>query len=184
MADNLTTQTGTLATIPGSTVIATDQLGTGEHVQFVKIMDGTLDGTTKAAVGANGLKVDGSGVIQPATLKPATSGGLSLYRLLAAATTNANSVKGSAGQLYGWYLYNNAAAAKFVKLYNKATAPTVGTDTPVLTIPLPAGAAANVFSETGLPFATGIAIAITGAVADADTTAVAANDVVVNLFYA
>lgn len=32
---------------------------------------------------------------------------------------------------------NINAAARYLKLYNKASAPTVGTDTPVLTIPLP-----------------------------------------------
>jgi len=54
VADNVPVTPGSGATI------ATDQLATGEHVQFVKLMDGTLDGTSKAAVGANGLKVDGS----------------------------------------------------------------------------------------------------------------------------
>jgi len=53
---------------PGSGAnIATDQLATGEHVQYVKLMDGTLDGTTKAAVGAAGLKVDASGAAVPVT---------------------------------------------------------------------------------------------------------------------
>jgi hypothetical protein len=119
----------------------------------------------------------------PVVTRPVTTGGLTIFRLLAAATTNASSVKGSAGQVYGWYLFNTSAATKYVKLYNKATAPTVGTDTPVMTLPLPAGSAANVYFEDGIAFATGIALAITGAVADADTTAVAANDVIVNLFY-
>jgi hypothetical protein len=118
------------------------------------------------------------------TQKPATSGGLTIYRLLAAATTNAQSVKASAGQLYGYYIYNASTSAKFVKLYNKASAPTVGTDTPVITLPIPAGSAANMDFVEGIAFATGIALAITGVVTDADATAVAANDVVVNLFYA
>ena len=59
MADNVDTQAAVLATVPTATKIATDQLAGGEHVQFVKIMDGTLDGSTKAAVGANGLAVSG-----------------------------------------------------------------------------------------------------------------------------
>jgi hypothetical protein len=46
LPDNLTTST-TVSTIPAATVIATDQLATGEHVQYGKLMDGTLDGTTK-----------------------------------------------------------------------------------------------------------------------------------------
>jgi hypothetical protein len=115
---------------------------------------------------------------------PNTTGGVSVYRLLSAATTNSNNIKSTAGQIYGWYLFNTSAAIKYVKLYNKATAPTVGTDVPIMTFPLPAtdGAVQNP-SGVGIPFATGIGIAITGAPADADTTAVAANDVIVNLFY-
>jgi hypothetical protein len=55
---------------PGSgNVIAADELTDGTlgtvKVQYVKLMDGTIDGTTKAVVNANGLKVDGSGVTQP-----------------------------------------------------------------------------------------------------------------------
>jgi hypothetical protein len=108
---------------------------------------------------------------------PATSGGPSTSRIKSGASTNATSVKGSAGQVYGWYLYNNTSSAKFVKLYNKASSPTVGTDTPLFTIPLPANGGANVEFSLGIPFGTGIAYAITGAIADSDTTSTAADDV-------
>jgi hypothetical protein len=62
MADNVTLP-GTGATI-GCDQVTDGTLGSVQ-VQFVKIMDGTLDGTNKAAVGSNGLLVDGSGVTQP-----------------------------------------------------------------------------------------------------------------------
>lgn len=118
---------------------------------------------------------------------PATSGGLTIYRLLSAATTNGNNIKASAGQLYGFVITNVNAAARFVKLYNKATAPTVGTDTPVMTLVIPGNANGSgmVAAEftSGIAFGTGIGIAITGVVTDADATAVAANEVVVNLLY-
>lgn len=49
MADNLTTQTATPATVPDSTVIGTDEVGvnggTTSHVQFVKVVDGRANGT-------------------------------------------------------------------------------------------------------------------------------------------
>jgi len=54
----------------------------------------------------------------------------------------------------------------------------VGTDTPVRVIPIPAGGGYDSWFPVGFSFATGIAYAITGAVGDSDTTAVAANDVV------
>lgn len=110
--------------------------------------------------------------------------GRQTYRLLSAATTNANVVKGSAGGLYGWYIYNANAAVRYLKLYDKASAPVVGTDTPDMTIPIPPGAAANVAFPFGISFANGIGLAITTGVADSDVAAVAANEIVVNLIYA
>ena len=153
----------------------------------------TVDGTITAnlAAGTNNIgDVDvltiaaGTNAIGNVGIIPRTTGGLSISRVLSAASTNATSAKASAGQVFGWYLYNDNAAERYFKLYNKASAPTVGTDTPVITIPIPAGSAANVFTETGIAFATGIAYAVTTAAADSDTGAVAANEIIINLFYA
>lgn len=58
-ADNVAITAGSGTTIAADEV-ADGTLGTVK-VQYVKIMDGTLDGTTKAAVGSGGLKVDLSG---------------------------------------------------------------------------------------------------------------------------
>lgn len=112
------------------------------------------------------------------------SGGPATTRVKSAATTNATSVKAAAGQVYGWLMYNNTASAKYLKLYNKASAPTVGTDTPFFTISLPANGGHDYSAPMGIPMDTGIAYAITGAITDADTTATAADDVHGMLFYA
>lgn len=114
---------------------------------------------------------------------PTTGGGWSVSRLLSGASTNATSAKASAGIVGGWFLYNANAAVRYLKIYNKASAPTVGSDTPVLTIPIPPGAGANVEWANGINFATGIAYATTTGVADNDTGGVAANEVIVNLLY-
>lgn len=80
MTDNVTFQTATAATPASGTSIAADEVADGTlgtvKVQYVKLMDGTLDGTTKAAVGSAGLKVDGSGATQPVsgTVSAAQSG--------------------------------------------------------------------------------------------------------------
>jgi hypothetical protein len=124
------------------------------------------------------------GDVDIASITTPTSGGYSVSRLLAGASTNATSVKASAGQVFGWYLANAAAYTVFFKLYNKASAPTVGTDTPFMTIPVPAGSAANVEFMRGLAMGTGVAFATTKLVADADTTVLVANDLVINLLYA
>lgn len=118
---------------------------------------------------------------------PATSGGLSISRTLSANNTTGINAKGSAGQVYGFVITNQNAATRYVKLYNKATAPTVGTDTPVMTLAIPGNAngAGMVAAEfvSGIAFGTGIGYGITTGVADADTGAPAANEVIVNLMY-
>lgn len=58
MADNLTTQSATPATVPSASVIATDDVS-GVHFQRVKLVDGTLDSNVGIAGDAtNGLDVD------------------------------------------------------------------------------------------------------------------------------
>lgn len=57
MADNISITAGT------GTNVATDQLGTGEHVQFMKIMDGTLDSTNKLIVDSTGSAKVSTGVV-------------------------------------------------------------------------------------------------------------------------
>lgn len=98
------------------------------------------------------------------------------YNLVSAATTNAAVVKSSAGNLSELTIFNPTAATVYVKLYNKTTAPTVGTDVPVLTIPVAAGAlySSGGFGTVGKRFATGIGIAITANAVATDATAVAA----------
>jgi hypothetical protein len=168
---------------PGSgSAIATDDVG-GVQYQKFKLVDGTADGATPAIVTSDGaLRVAST---------PAADGGLSVgpasgAKLISAATTNATSVKAGGGQIYGWSISNVNAAARFVKLYDKASAPTVGTDVPVMTILVPGattGGQAVYSAPAGIAFPTGIALAITTGVGNADTGAVAANEIVVNLFF-
>lgn len=109
-----------------------------------------------------------------------------LTRLVSAASTNATSVKASAGTVFVVTAFNLNAAIRYLKFYNKASAPTVGTDTPVATFPIPASATGAGFVinlDPGADFATGIALALTTGVADADTGAVAANEIFVHLIY-
>lgn len=108
------------------------------------------------------------------------------FRCLSAASTNATSLKASAGTLYALVATNTNAAVRYLKFYNKATSPTVGTDTPVFTFAIPGNAAGAGFSinlDPGAQFGTGIAYAITTGAADSDTAAVAANEIIVNGVY-
>lgn len=93
------------------------------------------------------------------------------YNGVTTASTNAASVKASAGVLFEVTVSNPTATAAYVKLYNKASAPTVGTDVPVLTIPVAANSTVQYdLGQVGKRFATGIAVATTGAIAANDTT--------------
>ena len=171
MADNFAVTAGS------GTTIAADEVtwaSVAAKMQIVKLgigADGAIDG----------LASDTTPV--PTKLLPQTAGGLSIYRNLDLDETG-QSIKGSAGQLYGGVCYNSNAALRFLKLYNKATAPTVGSDTPVITIPLKPQDATDLGAFlNGVAFSLGIGAGATTAVADADTGAPGANEVVVNLFY-
>lgn len=101
-----------------------------------------------------------------------------IHRLVsAAASVNATLIRAGSGRLYRIRGYNNAAAVRFLKVYDKATAPSQ-TDTPILTLTLKA---AEVFDfdlyDCGLDYSAGLGYRITGTAPDADTTALAAGDV-------
>jgi hypothetical protein len=108
---------------------------------------------------------------------------LSMYHHVADASTNAASIKGSAGYVYGMSVYNAAAYTIFVKLFDVAGVPTPGTDTVARTYAVPPGMARDVAEQGGLVFANGIGIAVTKGMADNDTTAVSPNDCVVDVSY-
>jgi hypothetical protein len=95
-----------------------------------------------------------------------------------AAAVSLVSIKTSAGTLYNVSASNNGAGAAFLKLYNKASAPVVASDVPILILPIAAsGAIDHDFGLIGHRFTTGIAMAITGAMADTDATVLAAGQV-------
>lgn len=89
--------------------------------------------------------------------------------------------------------FNTGTTNMFLKVYNKATAATAS-DTPVLRLALPYNTGTQTFDfgnagdssvveEAGIAFDTGISIRLTGAYADADTTAPTAGDSQINLTY-
>lgn len=117
----------------------------------------------------------------PATASPALAS--VPYSLVGAASTNATSVAAGGRVLHAYDFFNGTASTVYVKLYNKATAPTVGTDTPLLTVGVSAGQGAALPLPRGAGgFPLGLALAVTANPAASDTTAVATG-VIVNLFY-
>lgn len=113
---------------------------------------------------------------------------ISTSRLPASANSNnATVVKASAGDVFTIIGLNATAGVKYLKLYNKATAPAPGTDNALL-MAVFALAASSPFSfqlaASGLYFATGIGFALVTGASDTDNTSVAANDILgLNLLY-
>lgn len=101
-----------------------------------------------------------------------------------AASTNATSVKASAGTLYGVVVSNAGASAAYLKLYNIASAPTPGGTIVNMLIPIPATSVVSVnFGAMGMRYTLGIGYATTTLPADSDATAVAANQMKINISY-
>lgn len=148
----------------------------------VAMMQDVAPAVAGGAVDVNAISSSSNKLIGDVAVSPrATSAGLATVARLvsAAASTNAGTVKTSAGRLYKLHGYNAATAVRFLKLYNKASAPTVGTDVPVATIPLkPSDSFDLDLIPIGQYFPTGIAYALTTGAADADTGALTAADVV------
>lgn len=109
----------------------------------------------------------------------------STYRLLSSgANVAAVNIKATAGTLFAISGENANAAKRYLKIYNKATAPSEA-DTPIRTEVLPAQSTFFFSWPKGYAMATGIGMRITTAAADADTGALTAGDILtLNLDYA
>ncbi len=158
--------------------------GTDPGVQALAVRKATPANLSGTDGDYEPLQVDGGLLWTASGVK--ASGGWTPYKLNSAASTNATSLKGGAGQLGYVTVINTNAAVRYLKFYNKASAPTVGTDTPVQVFPIPgntAGAGLTINFGAGAEFTTGIAFALTTGAADSDTGAVAANEIVVSCGY-
>lgn len=180
MADNVAITAGS------GTTIATDDV-TGVHYQYIKLADGTLnssqvvatgDGTGTASLRVS-LANDTSNKVTPIA---STSGGLSTYHVVSAASTNAANIKASAGQVYGWSIYNTNVNARKVALHNTSGTPTAGASV-FLTITVPGSSNESCMTDIGIPFSSGIGITTVTGAADSDTSTVASNDLIINIFY-
>lgn len=135
-----------------------------------------VSGTVTLAAGANligdvGLQVRASAV-----------GAASIHHIVSAATTNVAQIKATAGRVMGYCLSNTTTTWRYVKLHNVAAA-TAGAGV-VMTIGIPPNSKAQNVTTTGIAFATAISRSIVAGAADADATAIAATDVVGDIFFA
>lgn len=92
-----------------------------------------------------------------------------MYSLTTTASTNAANIRNAKAVLGEVTISNVTETACYVKFYNKSSSPTVGTDIPVLTIPVPANTTVNMAFGLGKAFSTGLSIAVTAGAAATDT---------------
>lgn len=181
MSDNITLPEG------AGTRLATDEI-LGVHVLRAKVQTG-VDGTAvdvsqndPLPVGLVGSLPAGTNTVGAVHVKPATAGGLSIYRNVGLTSTK-RSLKSSPGQVFGWHLANIGASGVFVKFYDTAADPPVGLSTTLATLYVPAGQVVSAEHTNGIAFSNGICIGATTGPAELDDNAPAADTVIVNVFY-
>jgi hypothetical protein len=159
-------------------------VGTQNPIPIAPTGTQTVSGTVTANIGTGSIAA-GTNLIGDVAegVRTTTTNAVSGFHRVATADTNAINVKASAGRLYGWSFYNTTSTAKFLKFHNTAGTPTAGAGV-IRTVGIPPNGNAELFLGVGHFFATGIGISITGAAADADTTALAAGDVVGEVWFA
>lgn len=108
-----------------------------------------------------------------------------IHRLLSAANSdNATLIAGRRGTLKLVQGHNAKAAAVYLKIYDKVSAP-ASTDTPLMTIYLPASTSFVFNYEHGIEAESGLGYRLVTGNADNDATAVAAGDILgLNIGYA
>jgi hypothetical protein len=159
--------------------------GTSEVVPIAAFADETAtDSVDEGDAGAVRMTLDRKLIVAP---QPHAKGGCSIFRSIDLDEGTLEVVKGSPGCVYGMWVSNLATSTRFIKFYD-ATSGTAGTGTPVITIAIPGNSTDDVSGNfgpggVGIEFATGICVGAVTGVADNDTGAPGANEVLVNIFY-
>lgn len=191
---NFTTGPSSAPTMVASVASAADGQGNNRGISDGKL-HGVVAAVKKASIAS--VAADPSLVIAHSPNSPLPAGTNALgtvnpsvgnttgVTVTTATTTNATSTKASAGSVMALVVTNPTAATGFLKLYNKASAPTVGTDIPIMTFPVPATASPAVYAvgHVGWRFSTGIAWAMTLNATDADATVMGTAGVKVHITY-
>lgn len=159
-----------------------------KRAQVYVLEDETTRGQRATVTSSKALKTDASNSTLFAIDTPIGSGGLSRYSTVLLSGTNATMVKSAAGQIYAIYAFNINSAAIWLKLYDRASNPTPGTDTPILRFAIPGNLAGGGFVMTtdgkGCPVSTGIAFSATMGINDSDATAIPnSGQATVNILY-
>lgn len=148
---------------------------------LIALLPAALGQTTKA--GSLSVAVASDQTLNVSSDATAAAGGLSSHHLVTEATTNETLVKATRARLYGVMVRNSSANSLKVAIYDSATAVTAGTGTPKLVVALGAWQNAVTSWTSGIDFVNGIAYTTTTGIADANATAVAAEQASIDIIY-
>ncbi len=148
-------------------------------------------GTATNITGINGTVPTGGTAGQlPVNDMPTTAGGLSVYTVQPTASDNHANIKNGAGQVYKISITGNATqtTVQYIRLYNAGTGFNGCNSATNLVyenaIPFSLNGAGIIDAwPTGMAFATGISICVTGGYAQTDTTNATASAMNVNIGY-
>lgn len=168
--NNGTTDAGTTRV-----TISSDSTGQVKETNFPATVD-TNNGATSASTPRVTISNDSTGQIIPAPTT-ASADAVSACNILSAASTNSTSCKGSAGNFYGYEIFNTTTTIYYLRLYNTSAAPTCSSATGFIrSIPIPpagaSGQADGTVSNQMFPvnYGTGIGYCITGGSSSTDNT--------------
>lgn len=180
-------QVGGTAIALGQTTMAASipvAIASNQGAYPIKLEDGSGNAITSTSsaldinIKSGGSAVDANNYALTSNAATATAtAAATACNILSAASTNATSCKASAGNFYGFDIFNTTTTIYYLRLYNLATAPTCSSATGFIrSIPIPpaaaAGGAGGAVSNqgVGVNYGTGIAYCITGGSASTDNT--------------
>lgn len=146
----------------------------------------TVTGTVTANIGTGALAA-GTNAIGDVGIqyRASSTGAATLTNILCPATPAAQQIRSGAGRLLSIVVTNNAASARWLKIFNLLSASvTPGTTAALAELGIGAGQTIEWSLEGGAAFSTGITIMVTGGVGLSNNTAVTLGDVTGMTFHA
>lgn len=177
------TVTDGATTMPTGASSATSIHTTIDNASIAVTFSGTHDANLSQVAGTSTSVNEGASDAGTQRVAIGKDDSISTDSQISSAAVLSVAVRSSAGHLMTIEAFNSGTSPVYLRIYDQATAP-ASSDTPVRRYMIPGGTGAGGFIREylrGRKFTTGIGYRVTGAAADNDTTALAANQVMVNV---
>lgn len=161
------------------------QVNSSGQLSVIALVANTNTNGQKTMSGSSPVVLPSDQTAIPVTLSASAAGAATLTSIVAAASNNSTLLKAGAGSVYGIQTGSIAGSTPaYLKLYDKATAPTCGTDVPVSVFIIPpTNSGNNGTFPVGKAFSLGIGFCIVSGIAANDNSAVPAATIITNLDY-